>query len=336
MPTDHVQTRGIFVVGMHRSGTSAVTRVLNLLGVPLRAREDGLPHTHGERWESRSLMQFNDSLLRELGARWNDIPPLDAPVCGWHRLAAHGAEARLVFRSAHPTPTWAWKDPRLCLLLPFWRTVLPEPHGIVLVLRDPLEIAASIAARDGLALSASLLQWERSLGHALLGCVGAPTYVLRYPDLVDDPVAVYADLVAFLNELGMDVTEADEQVRSFLSPQLRHCRYESARSLLLTTSQRSLLATLDELSHVYPSFEPPITRLTATPTPTPPAAKRAATPAAKRPATPAAKRATKQAPKRAATPAAKRAATPAAKRAATPAAKRAATPAAKRAATPVG
>jgi hypothetical protein len=264
----HVQARGVFVVGMHRSGTSATTRVLNLLGVPLRTREDALPHTAGNErghWESRSLMQFNERLLRELGARWNDIPPLNAPVCGWHRLAAHGAEARLVFHSAHPTPTWAWKDPRLCVLLPFWRTVLPEPHGIVLVLRDPLEIAASLAARDGLAVSTSLLQWERSLGHALLGCVGAPTYVLRYPDLLDDPVAVCGDLLAFLNELGMGVTEADEQVRAFLSPQLRHSRHESARSPLLTRTQRSLLATLDELSRVHPSFEPPITHPAATP-----------------------------------------------------------------------
>lgn len=259
MPTYETGRRGVFVLGMHRSGTSATTRVLNLLGIPLRSAEDALPHTVGNErghWESRSLMQFNELLLRELGARWNDLPPLNAPVCT--QLSHFEGDALTAFRHAHPTLTWAWKDPRLCLLLPFWRKVIPEPHAVVLVVRDPLEIATSLAARDGETLSATLRQWELNLNHALVGCGGAATFVVHYHDLLEAPVSVCAALVSFLDDFGMDVARADEQVQSFLSPQLRHSHCDARSSPLLTPSQRRLLERLNQLGGGHSSFDWPV------------------------------------------------------------------------------
>src|SRR5512146_569597 len=77
------QTRGahtaILVLGMHRSGTSAVARVLNLCGASLGgellpAKEDN------ERgfWENRAILALHERFLAEVGSSWHDLAPLPA------------------------------------------------------------------------------------------------------------------------------------------------------------------------------------------------------------------------------------------------------------------
>jgi len=65
---------------------------------------------------------------------------------------ARGAEARALVADLLPSTPWAWKDPRLCLTLPFWLEVLDARPAMVVCLRNPLEIAASLAERNGFAL----------------------------------------------------------------------------------------------------------------------------------------------------------------------------------------
>jgi hypothetical protein len=69
-----VTVRGVAVLGMHRSGTSAAARVVNLLGVPLLASDDLLPadgvNPRGY-WESERLLRANDELLEAAGGSWS-------------------------------------------------------------------------------------------------------------------------------------------------------------------------------------------------------------------------------------------------------------------------
>src|SRR3954468_10001271 len=68
-----VPGRGVLVVGMHRSGTSATTRVLNLAGLPLADTDDlwlELPGNETGYWESSSLSRFNEGLLQRAGGSW--------------------------------------------------------------------------------------------------------------------------------------------------------------------------------------------------------------------------------------------------------------------------
>jgi hypothetical protein len=63
---------GVLVVGMHRSGTSATTRVLNLFGLSLCEEKDlwlSLPGNETGYWESSSLSRFNERLLTAAGGR---------------------------------------------------------------------------------------------------------------------------------------------------------------------------------------------------------------------------------------------------------------------------
>src|ERR1700694_845249 len=110
----------VVVVGMHRSGTSAITGALGALGLNLVSPEDRMDRheSNPEHWESMSIHFHNEDLLGRLGGSW-EAPP-DLPL-GWEerpeiRLAPNPAP---LLAAAYPDiGPLVWKDPRVCLLLP--------------------------------------------------------------------------------------------------------------------------------------------------------------------------------------------------------------------------
>ena len=63
----------ILVAGMHRSGTSAVSRILNLLGcaLPKTLSSAGPDNPSGFR-ESMAIKDLNDAILASAGSAWDD------------------------------------------------------------------------------------------------------------------------------------------------------------------------------------------------------------------------------------------------------------------------
>jgi hypothetical protein len=224
------RTATAFVLGMHRSGTSAVARVINLLGVPLNVRPDWTPVNpqvnNAGFWESASLTDMNDEILAKLDGSWQAPPHLED---GWPsdpRLDILRTTAPRAFQAAFPTGQSVWKDPRNCLTLPFWLDVLDVTPAIVLVHRSPVEVALSLLRRDALPINHSLALWERYVRSSLGVAAALPTYVVDYPRLLDDPIGSATELQHFLASVGFDVVEPDEAaLRSFLSPELRHSSF---------------------------------------------------------------------------------------------------------------
>src|SRR5437764_9140277 len=109
---------GVFVLGMHRSGTSAVTRAISAFGVPLGHPADAMPpgpdNPEGFA-ESIALAECNERLLDLAGGRW-DAPPELAP--GWQSqppISYERARAEQIFHDVYITTHWVWKDPRVCI-----------------------------------------------------------------------------------------------------------------------------------------------------------------------------------------------------------------------------
>jgi len=218
--------RGVLVLGMHRSGTSAVTRAINLLGVPL-CRPDDLFESDGNNvsgyWESRTMMQFNNELLTGLGSSWR-CPPRRIDV-GSRRLVSAAKVGRERMAASHPTVQWAWKDPRNCALVPFWRTALPMPLVAVTVLRHPLEIATSLASqRERFSRPEALALWERNLRLVLRDCAGMAMLVTCFDDLMAEPMQWAAAARAFLEHNGVRLHPDDNGLRAFVDEGLRHHR----------------------------------------------------------------------------------------------------------------
>jgi hypothetical protein len=251
----------VFVVGMHRSGTSAVTGMLTHLGIEAPAEDDLVPATaFNERghFESKSLMRFDNLLLKTLGGTWSAPPPL---VAGWERqptLEGLRHAAPDAFRATFPTRPMAWKDPRNCLVLPFWRSVVPAPWAAVFVYRDGTEVAGSLRTRNDIAFTHGLALWERYVRTSCAGMAGLPTLVTEYSRMLDDPASWGRTLVDFLAQIGIDVDSgrAEAAVAS-LDAGLRHERSAPDDDTGIGASQRSVLSVLRGLDGFHPEWSPP-------------------------------------------------------------------------------
>jgi hypothetical protein len=256
---------GVVVLGMHRSGTSAATRLVSLLGLQLPSEEDLVPPSAKNPkgyWESLSLVAFNERLLRVLGSDMRCPVRLEP---GWEldeRVAPLRSVAPSAFRQTFPGDPWVWKDPRLCLTLPFWTNVVGPRPAMVLVNRNPLEIVSSTArAGRGEQKVYVLALWERYLREALAHLAGRPALVTSYESLLTDPVDWCGGARDFLASAGFDVLDPDsEAVRAFVDGRLRHA--ESSRDALLaddalSPSQRELFLALERAELSHERFRPP-------------------------------------------------------------------------------
>jgi Cupin-like domain len=257
------QPGGVFVLGMHRSGTSATARALSLLGLPLARPADLVATRAGNLrgyWEPQSLIKYNDKLLNAFGSAWWCPPPRGELLRHFETVDVQTlTEARQAFESVHFSLQWAWKDPRLCLLLPFWQKALNIPIVAFLVFRHPTEIASSLQARNKLTRVWGLSLWERYTRQAMLGLRGSPVFVCRYADLLDDPRAWCEKARTFIQQHGFaDVPGGEEEVVSFIETRLRHQHIDSMKPHLLGKVQQSLFHRCEELVGVHESFQPEI------------------------------------------------------------------------------
>ena len=201
----------VLVIGCHRSGTSAVTAALvalGLHGVDPADRMDRVT-SNPEHWESMAASQFNEDLLASLGAAWDAPPAADAesplpdPVSG-------AEDPARIMAQAYPEPgPVVWKDPRACLLLPFWRAALPGPLAVIFVWREPLAVARSLHRRDGIPLADGLALWEHYNRCAAVGLQGVDTFVLDYSSVVDDPEKVVVHVTHPTAEKEPEVAAAE-------------------------------------------------------------------------------------------------------------------------------
>lgn len=196
----------VCVTGMHRSGTSLVARVVNLLGVDLGSRDMLMPpKVENPRgfWENQDIVRVNERVLRELGGNWADPPPMPAGWETWERvdrLRNAGAQAlEDAFGSVEDLlrddVLVGWKDPRMSLLLPFWSTIVPIRRCIVTV-RDPREVAASLQARGDVEPNSAGRLWIVYVATAL--CQSVDCCVVRYEEFFEDLGGVVDRLVGFL------------------------------------------------------------------------------------------------------------------------------------------
>lgn len=181
----------VIVLGMHRSGTSAVAGVLSKLGGALpktiMASNGGNPRGY---FESRSFMDFHDELLDSAGSRWSDWRQF-SPT--WYKsLAAQSfrERAKELFKSEFDeAPLSILKDPRICRFTPFWLNILEEmgtAAKVVIPIRSPLEVARSLKRREGMAVTEGLLLWLRHVLDAELQSRNATRSIFAWDQFISD------------------------------------------------------------------------------------------------------------------------------------------------------
>lgn len=144
----------LIVLGMHRSGTSCATRILNLMGASFgRSVVDVPALDNGEiHWESANTIWINDEVLSRAGGCWYD-PPNTVRYTTRDRLRVRRYLLEFTGESVALI-----KDPRFLLTYDLWQRALSS-YSIVVCLRHPMNVARSLETRDGIPLSDGLKLW---------------------------------------------------------------------------------------------------------------------------------------------------------------------------------
>lgn len=219
----------LLVLGMHRSGTSAVAGLLDSLGVRVPGEllpADAASNPKGF-WEHAGIVSLHERVLAALGSGWEDARNL--PDEWWSRLELEPLRRELThillteFAGVNP---WVVKDPRLCRLLPLWRPVLAAqrlPAHALLVVRDPREVARSLRQRDGMAEDMAHLLWLQHVTESERWTRDLPRSVIAFDELLGNWEAT---LDRAMGELGLALPSRTDAARraaaAFLAPELRH------------------------------------------------------------------------------------------------------------------
>lgn len=204
----------VCIAGMHRSGTSLIAHLLRLCGLNLGADSELLgPQADNPEgfWEHREFVAVNTDLLEYLGGTW-EIPPL--LEAGWHEapdLAPFRERARALIQRFKDGEPWGWKDPRSSITFAFWKALIPE-LTLVECVRNPLEVASSLAHRDHFSLRFGVHLWlayHRAL-EVFRGNVAR--VVTHYDSYFADPES---EIARVLQHVG--VAGSPEQIRTATS-----------------------------------------------------------------------------------------------------------------------
>ena len=217
---------------MHRSGTSSVTRAVNLLGFHLGSETNlmgpGADNPEGF-WEHTEICSLQARLLQQLNRRWDTPVPLPD---GWQQAEMvqpfRDELKQLIATDFAEHATWAWKDPRSCLLMPLWRDILAELHidlRCIFVVRNPIEVANSLARRDPISIDHAMGAWFNYCITALKDTSDIPTAFLSYERFIASWDTELRRCAGILNLDWLDDEEPlHEAMEAFIRPDLRHNR----------------------------------------------------------------------------------------------------------------
>ena len=222
-------TRAIVALGMHRSGTSLLSRSLQALGVHIGDHfvEDKPDNPTGY-WENQFIVDLNERLFRQLRLEWKSGSLIDNKEWLTPEIVSMQTEAAEYLHSHFASqPLWGFKDPRTIRLLPFWRAVFSAQawdDNYVIIIRNPLSVAGSLDHREGMSAIQSHLIWLAHMTPYLELLAGRPRVVVDYDLLMLEP---QKQLERIADRLKIALNEENRRAvetfaASFLDAKLRH------------------------------------------------------------------------------------------------------------------
>ena len=236
----------IIVLGMHRSGTSAITRSLKALGIDLgnNLMDEAERNNPKGFWEDVDINNLNIDLLNALGYDWHTITPiskieLTSPTAESFKLRA----VTLLREKLKNTTMFGLKDPRICRLLPFWKTVfehLAINVRYIIASRNPMSIVRSLNKRDGFDFTKGYYLWLDHIIHSIDKTSDTLRIVVDYDLLIESPEEQLKRIADFLG-INFDLESKDllEYKKDFLESSLRNTQF-TQEDLLLEPSAPKL------------------------------------------------------------------------------------------------
>jgi GT2 family glycosyltransferase/glycosyltransferase involved in cell wall biosynthesis len=238
---------------MHRSGTSALTGVLNLHGLSL-APELMLPAADNETgfFESSKLAEAHDKFLTAIHHGYDCARSL--PQDAFDSTASKYLLARISdhLGTFEGDGDLLVKDPRISRILPIWLRAA-ENEGLnvklVIAVRNPLEVASSLDRRDRYSHEKSLLLWLRHMVEVEKASRDVVRTFTSFQDLISNPLRL-SDQVNKAIGLGFGPRDEllDAKIDGFVSTKYRHHQFDE-----YTIYEDSRV--LSWIQDVYPEFQ---------------------------------------------------------------------------------
>ncbi|MFQ5353959.1 MAG: sulfotransferase family protein [Thermodesulfobacteriota bacterium] len=218
----------VCITGMERSGTSMVARIANLLGVYLGGRDGLIMETDYNLkgcWENKTLLKISDDILTRFGGHNHLLPDF---ADGWidePKIADLEAKARQTIKSEFSNKdAWGWKDPRSCLVMPFWQKLLPEMEYVICI-RNPKNVADSLVTGEWASSYAEAYWiWHMYTSNIIRHTAGKRRIFVFYEDFMGkDSMSAIRRLADFLGpEYVEKVHKAASKIESFITKGLQH------------------------------------------------------------------------------------------------------------------
>lgn len=245
----------IIVLGMHRSGTSAVARLLNMMGAYFAPERMELPATEANPkgyWERRDIINLNEDIFTALGITWDNISQFKSADITPDIQTRYESLAREIILGLDANRPWMIKDPRLCLLLPFWRPQFEVPV-CVYVHRCPIQVAQSLKKREKFSFMLSVALWEKYTLHSLANCADMPKILVHHDEVMKNPVAAVKKLHQDLLDCDIQGLRlpSDKEIQAFIDPKLFQQRGDSQLQKAYLNHQQTLLVEAFEQGRIF-------------------------------------------------------------------------------------
>jgi hypothetical protein len=208
-------------------------------------------HNEAGYWESTPIRELNDRLLESAGSEWDDWLSVDPEWLHSPRAQAFVEEACAVVESEyHDSKLFVIKDPRICRIVPFWLEVLAQQDVqplVILPLRNPMDVAASLEVRDNIDVFYSHLLWLHHVLEAEYHTRGIPRYFTTFDQLITHWGHSLTDAQSVLDvQWPRKPKQSTEEVDAYISEELRH-HHEPIDKLMDDPSLSDWLRTASEI-----------------------------------------------------------------------------------------
>lgn len=197
----------VVVLGMHRSGSSIVSAILERLGIQMGTDAYGkTAYNPTGHFEDRAVVELNISLLKAAGGSWQRPPSPERIV----EVSEDFAGAMQALTSELKKGA-GFKDPRTSLTVEAWHQHLTNPHYIVCI-RSEREIAESLRKRNGMPIQEGIAltrKYVSAIEGFLRNHSEAPALDVHYDDLVRAPSLQILAIADFL-KISVDQKMIDE------------------------------------------------------------------------------------------------------------------------------
>jgi hypothetical protein len=209
----------IAITGMHRSGTSCVTGLLERCGLSLgtshKVYTDPRPDNQKGHFENYTVLAINEKILEIAGGAWDKPPQSEAILVAGEQVAHHITRFNDTFNGA------IFKEPRMCLTMPLWERYCPKISAAVFCLRNPLGVALSLNKRNGFPLEKGIFLWMEYNMRFFADIKKTPLHIFDYDNLRHDFLFEVGNLCT---ALGVSVSPAEltSRTHDFFEEKLNH------------------------------------------------------------------------------------------------------------------